>query len=78
MSTSAYRRKPPDHRRHLHRLDGLPLALELCAAQIELFSPLQLLAQLQARPLDILVMARTTCRRNIAPCAMPSNAVMPC
>ncbi|MEZ4731588.1 MAG: helix-turn-helix domain-containing protein [Caldilineaceae bacterium] len=37
------------------RLDGLPLALELCAAQIELFSPLQLLAQLQARPLDILV-----------------------
>ena len=36
------------------RLDCLPLALELCAAQIELFSPAQLLAQLQARPLDLL------------------------
>lgn len=37
------------------RLDCLPLALELCAAQIELFSPVQLLAELQARPLDLLV-----------------------
>ena len=37
------------------RLDCLPLALELCAAQIELFAPSQLLAQLQARPLDLLV-----------------------
>ncbi len=37
------------------RLDCLPLALELCAAQIDLFSPAQLLAQLQARPLDLLV-----------------------
>ena len=37
------------------RLDCLPLALELCAAQIELFSPVQLLAQLQVRPLDLLV-----------------------
>ena len=36
------------------RLDCLPLALELCAAQIELFAPTQLLAQLQARPLDLL------------------------
>ncbi|MCB0184702.1 MAG: hypothetical protein KDE31_10570, partial [Caldilineaceae bacterium] len=38
-----------------HRLDCLPLALELCAAQIELFSPAQLLTQLRKRPLDILV-----------------------
>ncbi|MCE7986684.1 MAG: NACHT domain-containing protein [Caldilinea sp. CFX5] len=37
------------------RLDCLPLALELCAAQIELFSPTQLLAQLQVHPLDLLV-----------------------
>ncbi|MFZ4662704.1 MAG: ATP-binding protein [Caldilineaceae bacterium] len=37
------------------RLDCLPLALELCAAQVELFSLAQLLAQLQARPLDLLV-----------------------
>ena len=37
------------------RLDYLPLALELCAVQIELFTPAQLLAQLQARPLDLLV-----------------------
>ncbi|MEZ4869316.1 MAG: helix-turn-helix domain-containing protein [Caldilineaceae bacterium] len=37
------------------RLDCLPLALELCAAQLDLFSPAQLLAQLQARSLDLLV-----------------------
>ena len=37
------------------RLDCLPLALELCAAQLDLFSPAQLLAQLQTRPLDLLV-----------------------
>ncbi len=36
------------------RLDCLPLALELCAAQIELFLPAQLLSQLQRRPLDLL------------------------
>lgn len=37
------------------RLDRLPLALELCAAQIELFGPTQLLHNLQTRPLDLLV-----------------------
>ncbi len=37
------------------RLDRLPLAIELCAVQIELFSPTQLLTHLQARPLDLLV-----------------------
>lgn len=36
------------------RLDRLPLAIELCAVQIELFSPVQLLAHLQSRPLDLL------------------------
>ncbi|MCB0184698.1 MAG: NACHT domain-containing protein, partial [Caldilineaceae bacterium] len=36
------------------RLDCLPLALELCAAQIELFAPAHLLSQLQRRPLDLL------------------------
>ena len=37
------------------RLDCLPLALELCAAQIEIFTSAQLLAQLQAHSLDLLV-----------------------
>ncbi|MBX2999416.1 MAG: tetratricopeptide repeat protein [Caldilineaceae bacterium] len=36
------------------RLDCLPLALELCAAQIELFAPAHLLNQLQRRSLDLL------------------------
>lgn len=37
------------------QLDRLPLALELCAAQVDLFAPTQILAQLRARPLDLLV-----------------------
>ena len=37
------------------RLDCLPLALELCAAEIDLLSPPQLLAHLQDRRLDLLV-----------------------
>lgn len=36
-------------------LDRLPLALELCAAQIDLLPPAQLLMQLQKRRLDLLV-----------------------
>jgi non-specific serine/threonine protein kinase len=37
------------------RLDRLPLALELCAVQVDLFAPAQILEQLRARPLDLLV-----------------------
>ncbi|MFZ4656809.1 MAG: ATP-binding protein [Caldilineaceae bacterium] len=37
------------------RLDCLPLALELCAAQADMFAPTQLLAHLQAQRLDLLV-----------------------
>jgi len=37
------------------RLDCLPLALELCAVQVDLFSPAQLLTQLQDHRLDVLV-----------------------
>jgi predicted ATPase len=36
------------------KLDCLPLALELCAAQSELFTLAQLLQQLEANPLDLL------------------------
>jgi len=37
------------------QLDCLPLALELCAAQLDLLSPTQILAHLQDRRLDLLV-----------------------
>ena len=37
------------------RLDCLPLALELCAVQIDILSPTQMLAQLQDHRLDLLV-----------------------
>jgi len=37
------------------KLDCLPLAIELCAAQTELFAPSQLLTELQTRPLALLV-----------------------
>ncbi|MFN8493297.1 MAG: helix-turn-helix domain-containing protein [Caldilineaceae bacterium] len=38
-----------------HRLDCLPLAIELCAGQIDLLAPTQLLTQLQTHRLDLLV-----------------------
>lgn len=36
------------------KLDRLPLAIELCAAQVDLLTLEQMLAQLQERPLDVL------------------------
>ena len=60
------------------RLDCLPLALELCAAQIELFPPTQLLSQLQQHPLDLLTNGAHDLPHTIAPYAMPSNAATPC
>lgn len=52
MLTSANR---PTIEAICERLDRLPLALELCAAQIDLLSPTHLLAHLQAHRLDLLV-----------------------
>ncbi len=60
------------------RLDYLPLALELCAAQIDLLSPAELLAHLRTHPLDLLVDGAHDLPRANAPCAPPSCTATSC
>jgi predicted ATPase/transcriptional regulator with XRE-family HTH domain len=60
------------------RLDRLPLAIELCAGQVDLLAPSQILTQLHARPLDLLVDGAHDLPPQPARFALPSSAVMIC